>query len=115
MGNSAIGEDTMAQATLLSRIALGTGGALILATAALAQTSPPAPAPAAAPAPATTAAPAPAASPFPPTATITTPGYPGVGPADPKLRVVNLPNGRKCTCCRRHSTPPNGAGSTMPN
>ena len=33
--------------------------------------------------------------PFPLTATITTPGYPGVGPADFKLRVVNLPNGKK--------------------
>ena len=79
----------MAQATLLSRIALGAGGALIIAAAALAQTSPPTPAPAAAPTP------APAASPFPPTATITTPGYPGVGPADAKLRALNLPNGKK--------------------
>src|SRR5882762_1884274 len=74
----------MHPSTLLSRIALGAGGALILGTTALlAQTSPsPAPAPAAAPQ-------------FPPTATITTPGYPGVGPADPQLRVVNLPNGKK--------------------
>ncbi len=32
---------------------------------------------------------------FPPTATITTPGYPGVGPADSKLRVVGLPSGKK--------------------
>src|SRR3979411_1595994 len=74
----------MYPSTLLSRIALGAGGALILGTTALlAQTSPsPAPAPAAAPQ-------------FPPTATITTPGYPGVGPADPQLRVVNLPNGKK--------------------
>ena len=77
----------MAQATLLSRIALGVGGALIIAAAALAQTSPPTPAPAAGPAPA-------AASPFPPTATVTTPGYPGVGPADAKLRALNLPNGK---------------------
>src|SRR5665811_2431558 len=77
----------MAQATLLSRIAVGACGALIIGTAALAQTSPPAPAPAA---PA-----APAASQLPPTATITTPGYPAVGPADPKLRVVGLPNGKK--------------------
>src|SRR5260370_22359930 len=30
-----------------------------------------------------------------PTATITTPGYPGVGRADSRLRVVNLPNGKK--------------------
>ena len=75
----------MAQATLLSRIAVGACGALIIGTAALAQTSPPpAPAPA-----------APAASQLPPTATITTPGYPAAGPADPKLRVVGLPNGKK--------------------
>jgi acetamidase/formamidase len=79
----------MAQATLLSRIALGAGGALIIAAAALAQTSPPTPAPAAGP-----AAAAPAASPFPPTATVNTPGYPGVGPADAKLRALNLPNGK---------------------
>ena len=77
----------MAQATLLSRIALGVGGALIIAAAALAQTSPPTPAPAAGPAPA-------AAAPFPPTATVNTPGYPGVGPADAKLRALNLPNGK---------------------
>src|SRR5450830_1820394 len=74
----------MAQATLLSRIAVGACGALIIGTAALAQTSPPAPAPA-----------APAASPYGPTATITTPGYPGVGPADSTLRVVGLPSGKK--------------------
>jgi acetamidase/formamidase len=79
----------MAQATVLSRIALGAGGALIIAAAALAQTSPPTPAPAAGP-----AAAAPAASPFPPTATVNTPGYPGVGPADAKLRALNLPNGK---------------------
>ena len=75
----------MAQMTLLSRIALGAGGALIIGAAALAQTSPPT-APPAAP---------PASRIFPPTATITTPGYPGVGPADSKLRVMNLPNGKK--------------------
>ncbi len=80
----------MAQATLLSRIAVGVCGALIIGTAALAQTSPPAPAPAA---PARRSARRHAA--FPPTATITTPGYPGVGPADSKLRVVNLPDGKK--------------------
>ena len=80
----------MAQATLLSRIALGVGGALIIAAAALAQTSPPTPAPAAGPAPAAPAA----AAPFPPTATVNTPGYPGVGPADAKLRALNLPNGK---------------------
>src|ERR1700694_4243760 len=73
----------MHPSTLLSRIALGAGGALILGATALAQTSPsPAPAPAAAPQ-------------FPPTATITTPGYPGVGPADPQLRVVVTPTGKK--------------------
>ena len=46
----------MAQATLLSRIALGAGGALIIGAVALAQTSPPAPAPSA-PAAATARAP----------------------------------------------------------
>jgi acetamidase/formamidase len=71
----------MAQVTLLSRIALGASAALIIGTAAYAQTSPPAPAP--------------AAPQFPPTATITTPGYSGVGPADDKLRVVGLPSGKK--------------------
>jgi len=68
-------------AFLLSRFALCAGAALITGAAALAQTAPPAPAP--------------AASPFPPTATIGS-GYPGVGgPADPKLRVTGLPNGKK--------------------
>jgi acetamidase/formamidase len=71
----------MAPATLRSRFVLGASAALIIGTAALAQTPPPAPAP--------------AASPYPPTATITTPGYPGVGPADSKLRVVDLPSGKK--------------------
>jgi acetyl esterase len=42
-----IGEESMAQASLLSRIAIGAGGALILGAVAVAQTSPPAPAPAA--------------------------------------------------------------------
>ena len=73
----------MAQATFLSRIALGASAAVIIGAAALAQT------------PAARAGSRRSASPFPPTATITTPGYPGVGPADPKLRVVNLPNGKK--------------------
>ena len=58
----------MAPATLRSRFVLGASAAAIIGTAALAQTPPPAPAPA-----------APAASAYPPTATITTPGYPGVG------------------------------------
>jgi len=82
---------TMTGSTLLSRFAIGAGGALILGTLtltaiapttmALAQTQP---------------SPAPAAAPqFPPTATINTPGYPGVGPADPKLRITSLPNGKK--------------------
>src|SRR5947199_6947301 len=71
----------MIGSALLSRFAMGSCAALALSAAALAQTSP-------------TPAPAPAPK-FPPTATITTPGYPGVGPADPKLRVVNLPNGKR--------------------
>src|SRR5882724_11540031 len=74
----------MAPATLRSRFVLGASAAAIIGTAVLAQTPPPAPAPA-----------APAASPYPPTATITTPGYPGVGPADSKLRIVGLPSGKK--------------------
>ena len=76
----------MAKATLLSRIAVGAYGALVIGTAALAQTPPPASAP---------PEQAPAAPQFPPTATITTPGYPAIGPADPKLRVVVLPSGKK--------------------
>jgi acetamidase/formamidase len=64
----------------MSRIALGAGAALIFGAAAVAQTPTPAPAP--------------AAPQFPPTATIAN-GYPGVGPADSKLRVVGLPNGKK--------------------
>jgi acetamidase/formamidase len=71
----------MAHAKLPARIALGAGGAFIIAAAALAQT-PPAPA-------------APPAPQYPPTATITTPGYPALGPADPKLRVMDTPNGKK--------------------
>jgi acetamidase/formamidase len=56
-------------------------GALTLGTMALAQTSP---------------SPAPAPAPqFAPTATINTPGYPGVGTADPQLRITSLPNGKK--------------------
>jgi acetamidase/formamidase len=73
---------------LFSRIAAGACGALIIGAAALAQTSPPAPSPAPA---------APAVSPLgiPLTATITTPGYPAAGPADPALRVAPLPSGKK--------------------
>src|SRR5256714_5861641 len=81
----------MTESTLLSRFTIGAGGALFLGTLtlttiapttmALAQTQP---------------SPAPAAAPqFPPTATINTPGYPGVGPADPKLRITSLPDGKK--------------------
>ena len=70
-----------------SRIAFACGalalGTIVTCSLALAQTSPsPSPAPSASP-------------PFPPTATITTPGYPGVGPADFKLRLTNQPNGKK--------------------
>jgi acetamidase/formamidase len=80
----------MKSLTPSSRVALAASGALILGTtilgtAALAQTSP-----APSPSPAPSAAPA-----IPPTATITTPGYPDLGPADFKLRVVDLPNGKK--------------------
>src|SRR4051812_33514733 len=85
----------MAQATYLSRIALGASAALIIGTVALAQTPPPAPA---VPAPAASAptapAPAAAAPQFAPTATIAN-GYPGIGPSDSKLRVVGLPGGKK--------------------
>ncbi|TMJ80013.1 MAG: amidase [Alphaproteobacteria bacterium] len=81
----------MTESTLLSRFTIGAGGALFLGTLtlttiapttmALAQTQP---------------LPAPAAAPqFAPTATINTPGYPGVGPADPNLRITSLPNGKK--------------------
>ena len=65
-------------------IAAGACGALIIGAAAVAQTPAPAPAP-------------PAVSPLgiPLTATITTPGYPAAGPADPKLRVLGAPNGKK--------------------
>src|SRR5437879_6501948 len=71
-------------ASTMSRLAIGTSCVLILGATALAQTLP-SPVPAAAP----------PAQQFPPTATITTPGYPGVGPADSKLRVVNTPDGKK--------------------
>ena len=55
-------------------------GTTIVGTTARAQTATPA---------------APTTPPIPPTATITTPGYPDLGPADFKLRVVALPNGKK--------------------
>jgi acetamidase/formamidase len=64
-----------------SLIVLAAGGALLAGGAALGQTTPPTPSP--------------AASQLSPTATVNTPGYPAIGPADPKLRVVNLPGGKK--------------------
>jgi acetamidase/formamidase len=78
----------MSSFTILSRIAAGACGALVIGAAALAQTSPPAPAPAPA---------APPTSPLgiPLTSTITTPGYPAPGPADPALRVLQTPAGKK--------------------
>jgi acetamidase/formamidase len=72
----------MAHARWTARIVAGGAGALI-AAAALAQTPQPAPAPA-----------APSAPQYPPTATITTPGYPALGPADPKLRVAVSSSGK---------------------
>ena len=69
----------MAQATLVSRIAVGACGALIIGATALAQTPPPASTPPAqAPA-------APAAPQFPPTATITTPAIPLSGLPTPRF------------------------------
>ena len=74
----------MSYVTFASRIVTGACGALIIGTAAVAQTPAPAPAP-------------PAQSPLgiPLTSTITTPGYPAAGPADPKLRVLETPSGKK--------------------
>lgn len=81
-------------------------GATVLLTAAIAHAQtppqaapPPAEPPAAAAPPAAApttppAAPAAAAPQFPPTATIAN-GYPGLGPGDPKLRDLALPNGKK--------------------
>src|SRR6202030_2297979 len=74
----------MRQIMMLSRTVLVAGGTLIAGTAALGQGTPPTPSPA-----------APAASQLAPTATINTPGYPPIGPADPKLRVVDLSSGKK--------------------
>lgn len=68
-----------------TRVAFAACGAFILGTTILGAT-----------ARAQTATPAaPTTPPIPPTATITTPGYPDLGPADFKLRVVALPNGKK--------------------
>ena len=74
----------MSYVTFASRIVSVACAALIIGTAAFAQTPAPAPAP-------------PAQSPLgiPLTATITTPGYPAPGPADPKLRVLETPAGKK--------------------
>jgi acetamidase/formamidase len=74
----------MSYVTFASRIVTGACGALIISAAAVAQTPAPAPAP-------------PAQSPLgiPLTSTITTPGYPAAGPADPKLRVLETPSGKK--------------------
>src|SRR4051794_21433398 len=81
----------MTRSTLLSRFGIGAGGALILGTLALTTIAPTTMALAQ-----TQPSLAPAAAPqFPPTATINTPGYPGVGPADPNLRITSLPNGKK--------------------
>jgi acetamidase/formamidase len=75
----------MTRSTLLSSFAMAAGGAFMFGALTLgtmlAQTSP---------------SPAPAPAPqFAPTATINTPGYPGVGTADPQLRITSLPNGKK--------------------
>jgi acetamidase/formamidase len=71
----------MVQIKMPSRIVLAAGGALLSGAVALAQTTPPTSSP--------------AASQLSPTATVTTPGYPAIGPPDPKLRIVNLPSGKK--------------------
>ena len=88
----------MTRVTLLPRLAPGANIALIIGVAVLAQTSPSAAQAPTTPPPVVAPAPAPAANPaspaFPPTATLNS-GYPGVGPADPKLRILNLPNGKK--------------------
>jgi acetamidase/formamidase len=74
----------MGQIMIPSRIVLAASGALISSATALAQATPP-----------TSSTAAPAASQLSPTATINTPGYPQIGPANPNLRVVNLPNGKR--------------------
>jgi acetamidase/formamidase len=74
----------MGKVVILSRIVLVAGGAVVAVAAALGQAAPPSPPPA-----------APPASQLSPTATINTPGYPAMGPADSRLRVVDLPNGKK--------------------
>ena len=69
----------MSYVTFASRIVVGACGALVIGTAAFAQTPPPAQSPLG----------------IPLTSTITTPGYPAAGPADPKLRVLETPTGKK--------------------
>src|SRR5262245_59738552 len=69
----------MSYVTFASRVVSGACGALIIGTAAFAQTPPPAQSPLG----------------IPLTSTITTPGYPAPGPADPKLRVLETPAGKK--------------------
>src|SRR5437016_2642064 len=77
----------MTRAASLFRFVLSASGAMIVGTTAIAQVPPSASA--------TAAQAAPSAPQYPPTATITTPGYPALGPADSKLRTTNLPNGKK--------------------
>jgi acetamidase/formamidase len=72
----------MTHTTSLLRATLGAAGLLVAGVAASAQTQTSSAGTAAAPA-------------YPPTATITTPGYPALGPADPDLRVLNVPGGKK--------------------
>src|SRR5262249_43961358 len=81
-----LGGESMSSVLVASRIATIACGGLILGASAVAQTRARAPAPA-----------APATSPLgiPLTATITTPGYPAPGPADPALRVLQVPGGKK--------------------
>jgi acetamidase/formamidase len=74
----------MGRIMMRSRIAVAAGGVLVAGAAALGQVTPPTPSPA-----------VPGASQLSPTATINTPGYPAIGPADPRLRSVNLPNGKR--------------------
>jgi acetamidase/formamidase len=72
----------MTHTTSLLRAALGAAALLAAGAAASAQPQTSAAGPAAAPA-------------YPPTATITTPGYPALGAADPSLRVLNVPGGKQ--------------------
>src|SRR4029453_18324980 len=78
----------MSSFTILSRIAAGACGALIIAASDLAQTSSPPPTPPPPPPPTPPRG-------IPLTATIPTPGYPAPSPADPALRVLQAPGGKK--------------------